>query len=198
MKITWMKLNKNYWEERYRENKLGWDIGAVSTPIKAYIDQLKDNSLKILIPGAGKGYEAQYAHQRGFRNTYVVDIASQPLKHIKLASPDFPSAHLLETDFFEIEESDFDLVLEQTFFCALTPELRMPYVEKMYEILKPGGILAGLFFDFPMTDSGPPFGGSIEEYQSLFQERFKIHKLERAYNSIPPRKGNELFFIFEK
>ena len=193
-----MKLNKNYWEERYRENKLGWDIGAVSTPIKAYIDQLKDNSLKILIPGAGKGYEAQYAHQRGFRNTYVVDIASQPLKHIKRACPDFPSAHLLETDFFEMEESDFDLVLEQTFFCALTPELRMPYVEKMYEILKPGGILAGLFFDFPLTDSGPPFGGSIEEYQSLFQERFKIHKLERAYNSIPPRQGNELFFIFEK
>ena len=193
-----MKLNKNYWEERYRENKLGWDIGAVSTPIKAYIDQLKDNSLKILIPGAGKGYEAQYAHQRGFRNTYVVDIASQPLKHIKRACPDFPSAHLLEADFFEMEESDFDLVLEQTFFCALTPELRMPYMEKMYEILKPGGILAGLFFDFPLTDSGPPFGGSIEEYQSLFQKRFKIHKLERAYNSIPPRQGNELFFIFEK
>ena len=193
-----MKLNKSYWEERYRENKLGWDIGAVSTPIKTFIDQLEDNSLKILIPGAGKGYEAQYAHQKGFHNTYVVDIASQPLKHIQLACPDFPSAHLLETDFFMMEESDFDLVLEQTFFCALAPGLRTRYVEKMYDILKPGGILAGLLFDFPLTETGPPFGGSIEEYQGLFQERFKIHKLERAYNSIPPRQGNELFFIFEK
>ena len=193
-----MKLDKNYWEERYRENKLGWDIGHISTPIKDYVDHLSDPSLKILIPGAGKGYEAQYLHQKGFRQTYVVDIASQPLQHILDVCPAFPAAHLLVTDFFKMEEAGFDLILEQTFFCALDPGLRAQYVDKMYELLKPGGILAGLFFDFPLSASGPPFGGSSEEYQGLFQEKFIIHKLERAYNSIPPRQGKELFFIFEK
>ena len=193
-----MKLDKTYWEERYRENRLGWDIGHVSTPIKTYVDQLKDTSLKILIPGAGRGYEAQYLHQNGFGQTYVVDIASQPLQHILDVCAGFPEGHLLEDDFFEMEESEFDLILEQTFFCALDPGLRPRYVEKMYDILKPGGILAGVLFDFPLSETGPPFGGSIEEYQSLFQDRFTIHKMERAYNSIPPRQGKELFFIFEK
>jgi len=193
-----MKLDKTYWEERYEENKQGWDVGYISTPIRTFVDQLNDTSIKILIPGAGRGYEAQYLHQKGFIHTYVADIVSQPLQHIREVCPDFPKEHLLETDFFKMKEKGFDLVLEQTFFCALDPEFRPRYTEKMYDILKPGGILAGLLFDFPLTDSGPPFGGSMDEYQNLFQDKFKIHKLERAYNSITPRKGKELFFIFEK
>ena len=177
---------------------MGWDIGYISTPIKTYIDQLDDKAQKILVPGAGQGYEAIYLHKSGFTETYVVDIASLPLQHIREECRDFPKSHLLETDFFALEESGFDLVLEQTFFCALHPTLRPDYVQKMYEILKPGGILAGLFFDFPLTASGPPFGGSLKEYQKLFERKFQIHTLEPSYNSIPPRQGKELFFIFEK
>lgn len=68
----------------------------------------------------------------------------------------------------------------------------------MVQLLKPGGRLAGLLFDFPLTDKGPPFGGNAEEYRALFHPFFKIKVLERANNSIAPRKGKELFFIFEK
>jgi hypothetical protein len=32
----------------------------------------------------------------------------------------------------------------------------------------------------------------------LFENDFHIKTLETAYNSIKPRKENELFFIFEK
>ena len=198
LKTTWMMFDKDYWEGRYRERAMGWDIGDVSTPIKMYIDQLSDKNLKILVPGAGHGYEAVYLHQQGFLQTYVVDIASLPLQHIREVCPDFPEDHLLETDFFELGESGFDLILEQTFFCALHPSLRPEYAEKMFEILKPGGILAGLLFDFPLTPSGPPFGGSLTEYRRLFEKKFRIRTLEPAYNSIPPRQGKELFFIFEK
>ncbi|MBT8223569.1 MAG: methyltransferase domain-containing protein [Eudoraea sp.] len=194
-----MMFDKAYWESRYKERAMGWDIGYISTPIKTYIDQLSDKAQKILVPGAGHGYEAMYLHNRGFLETYVVDIASLPLQHIREECPDFPKDHLLETDFFELEEGGFDLILEQTFFCALHPSQRSDYAKKMFDILKPGGILAGLFFDFPLTPSGgPPFGGSLEEYQKLFEKKFRIHTLEPAYNSIPPRQGKELFFIFEK
>ena len=193
-----MNLNKKYWEERYQGENLGWDIGHISTPLKAYIDQLENKDLKILIPGAGYGYEAIYLFENGFRNTYVLDIATSPLARIKEKCPDFPETQLIEADFFEAELSGFDLVLEQTFFCALDPGLRKSYVSRMHEILKPGGRLAGLFFDFPLTEQGPPFGGSKADYLELFQLDFRIVKLERAYNSIEPRQGNELFFIFEK
>jgi thiopurine S-methyltransferase len=191
------RLDKNYWEERYKNNKTGWNIGYISTPIKAYIDQLEDKTQKILIPGAGNSFEAEYLWNLGFKNVYIVDIAKQPLINLKNRVPSFPKNQLIQKDFFELND-DFDLILEQTFFCALDPILRSKYAEHMYQILKPEGKLAGLLFDFELTESGPPFGGSMEEYRSHFNDKFKIRILEKSYNSIKERQGKELFFIFEK
>ena len=193
-----MKLNKAFWDNKYINEKLGWDIGYISTPLKNYIDQLANKNQKILIPGAGNGYEVEYLLNRGFNNIYVVDIAQQPLDNLKNRIPNFPEDRLIHMDFFELQESNFDLILEQTFFCALDPSLRGTYVIKMNNLLRENGKLAGLLFDFPLTEKGPPFGGDINEYKKLFFEHFKIKTLERAYNSVKPRNGNELFFIFEK
>lgn len=193
-----MKLNKDFWEDKYRNGDLKWDIGYISTPLKAYIDQLENKEIKILVPGAGNGYEVIYLHQSGFNNVFVVDLAEQPLEHIARACPNFPKERMIQADFFDLENIKFDLVLEQTFFCALPPDQRNAYVKKMSDLLHQGGKIAGLFFDFPLTETGPPFGGSKEEYEALFSPFFKISILERAYNSIQPRKDKELFFIFEK
>jgi hypothetical protein len=191
------KLNKDYWEERYSANEIGWNIGYPSTPIKTYIDQLKDKSLKILIPGAGNSYEAEYLWELGFKNVFIVDIVKQPLTNFKNRVSDFPEDQLLNTDSFELNNS-YDLILEQTFFCALSPTLRTSYVDKMHELLQPNGKLVGLFFNFELTESGPPFGGSEPEYKSLFENKFRIKTLEKSINSIKERQGKELFFIFEK
>lgn len=190
------KFDKAYWDLRYKENKTGWNIGYASPPIKEYIKQLKDKSISILIPGAGNSFEAELFWNKGFTNTYVLDIAKQPLENLKNRVKDFPDEHLLHQDFFELNRT-FDLIIEQTFFCALNPDLRKPYVEKMSQLLKPKGKLVGLLFDFPLTESGPPFGGGIDEYKSLFCKHFNIKTLERATNSIKERQGKELFFIFD-
>ena len=94
------KLNKDYWEERYSANEIGWNIGYPSTPIKTYIDQLKDKSLKILIPGAGNSYEAEYLINNGFKFVNVLDIAAQPLKNIATRIPDFPKNNIIHQNFF--------------------------------------------------------------------------------------------------
>ena len=36
------RFNKDFWEQKYENNKTGWDIGFISTPIKEYINQLKN------------------------------------------------------------------------------------------------------------------------------------------------------------
>ncbi|RYF89397.1 MAG: SAM-dependent methyltransferase, partial [Chitinophagaceae bacterium] len=99
-------------------------------------------------------------------------------------------------DFFELHEQ-FDLIIEQTFFCALSPALRVAYVSHMYKLLKEEGKLAGLLFNRSF-DGGPPFGGSKEEYVKLFSPLFEIVTMEACYNSIAPRAGSELFFILKK
>ncbi len=189
-------LNKSYWENRYTENETGWDIGVVSTPLKMYIDQLKNKNISILIPGAGNGYEFDYLLNKGFHDTYVMDIAQKPLDTI-LERNEIEKKHLIHQDFFE-HNGQYDLIIEQTFFCALDPTLRRNYVRKMLELLKPNGKIIGLLFNFELTLQGPPFGGSKEEYIYLFNDYFTIKTLENCYNSIKPRSNRELFFIFEK
>jgi len=186
----------NYWEERYAKNETGWDIGNVSTPLKEYIDQLEDKSIRILLPGAGNAYEFDYLIAKGFQNVVVVDIALQPIAAIKERNPAL-SNQIRHADFFELTDT-FDLVLEQTFFCAISPTLRSDYVAKMHELLAEKGKIAGLLFQFPLTEEGPPFGGCAEEYQTLFSDKFHLKTLETANNSIKPRENKELFFIFEK
>lgn len=192
-----MNYYEAFWNHKYLSGETGWDIGQVSTPIKEYIDQLSNKNLKILIPGGGNSYEAEYLFENGFNNVFVVDISSIPLKNLAERIPSFPKENLLHADFFELEDT-FDLILEQTFFCALDPSLREAYTDKMHQLLKPDGKLVGLLFNIPLNDDKPPFGGNKDEYEKLFSEKFKIEKMETAYNSIPPRAGNELFFKLRK
>ena len=189
-----INLDANYWNDRYDSGRTGWDIGYPSTPLKAYIDQLTDKSIKILIPGAGNGYEAEYLSQNGFSNVTVVDIAKAPLDRLAAKCVGQHPPHLLEADFFELE-GKYDLILEQTFFCALAPALRPAYVTKMKELLVIGGKLAGVLFNIPLNDDRPPFGGSLEAYRPLFETHLSIQVFEPCYNSIPPRQGSELFII---
>jgi SAM-dependent methyltransferase len=190
------ELNENFWTQRYQDGSTGWDLGYVSTPIKEYADQLSDKSIRILIPGAGNSYEGEYLWKQGFKNVYIADISEEPLHNFSERVPDFPKEQLLHEDFFSLDDQ-FDLILEQTFYCALDPKLRDAYVEKMHGLLKPGGKLVGVLFTFPL-ESGPPFGGSMDEYRERFSRYFDLKKLEECYNSIPPRAGNEAFLIAQK
>jgi len=192
-----MNLNKQFWSERYKINKIGWDTGTITTPLKDYIDQLTNKNIKILIPGAGNSYEAEYLYNKGFTNVYVIDLVKQPLENLIKRIPNFPKEQLLQGDFFNLKD-EFDLIIEQTFFCALNPNFRDNYVSKMNDILKYNGKIIGLLFNFPLTEEGPPFGGSKEEYINRFSPFFNIKTIETAYNSIKPRAKKELFIIFEK
>lgn len=186
------KLDQDYWESRYQEGNTGWDIGKISTPLKAYIDQLTDKKSAILIPGSGFGHEAGYLHQLGFSNVVVLDFSQSGLNNFKSRYPSFNIQNLIQADFFE-HAGRYDLILEQTFFCAIAPDLREKYVQKVNELLKPKGKLVGLLWSVPMNQTHPPFGGNEKEYRQLFSPHFEIDILSPAYNSIKPRSGTELF-----
>ncbi|MDZ4751567.1 MAG: methyltransferase domain-containing protein [Flavobacteriales bacterium] len=190
-------MNRDYWTQRWTTGETRWDIGRISTPLKNYFDTLENKDQHILIPGCGNSYEGEYLWNKGFKNLVLLDISEQPLLNFHERVPEFPQKQLWSKDFFEIKTS-FDLVVEQTFFCAINPSLRSKYVQHMSSILNPGGKIAGLLFDFPLTETGPPFGGSKEEYTSLFDSLFSILRMDKATDSIEPRAGNELFIELQK
>ena len=189
-------LDAAYWEAQYEAKTTGWDLGQVSPPIQAYVDTVADKNSRILIPGCGNSYEAEYLLEHGFTNITVIDIAPTPVAVLKEKFKNNPNIQIVLGDFFE-HQGNYDLIIEQTFFCALPPTLRQKYVWKMHQLLAEEGILAGLLFNRTF-ESGPPFGGSKEEYQKLFAAAFDFIKMDLSENSIAPRANSELFINLKK
>ncbi len=187
-----MTTNEVFWDTQYREGNTKWDVGGVSTPLKEYFDQLTDKSAAILIPGAGNAYEAEYLDKLGFSNITVVDNSPTVIQQFKERVTIFPENKIFNIDFFKLT-GQFDLIIEQTFFCAISPSLRLEYAKKVASLLKPSGKLVGLMFDAPLNTNNPPYGGDCNEYRSYFNPFFDIQIMETSYNSISTRIGKEVF-----
>jgi SAM-dependent methyltransferase len=189
-------LDQNYWDSKYKANATGWDLGIISPAIKTYIDTLQDKDIAILIPGCGITYEATYLLEQGFTNVTVIDIAPTLIKIIEPKFKSTPYVRVVLGDFFE-HTGEYDLIIEQTFFCALPPRMRQKYVSKMHQLLAKNGTLSGLLFN-KIFETNPPFGGSQKEYELLFKNAFDFIKLKKSTDSIAPRSNSELFFEFKK
>ena len=185
-------INKDFWDDRWINQQTGWDIGYESPAIIDYMRGEENKNIKILIPGCGNAYEAKALIDLGFTNVTLIDISPTLVEAIQYKYKGIKQIHVKCEDFFELDEK-FDLVIEQTFFCALDPFLRREYVTKMLDILTDSGKIIGLMFDIQFEKQGPPFGGSSAEYRKLFSDYFTISKMELSDHSIAPRKGTELF-----
>lgn len=189
-------IEPSFWDERYQNNDTGWDMHQVSPPLKGYIDSLKNKNMKVLIPGCGNAYEAEYLLSKGFINATLIDFSKVVTTRLKEKYKGQP-IRVINENFFD-HKGKYDLILEQTFFCALDTSLRKKYVDKCYSLLSVNGKIAGVFFNKKFAPHEPPFIANDEEYQKLFQPKFTFLKFEKCRNSIAPRMGYELFFEFEK
>lgn len=185
-----------YWDERYQNNQTGWDMHQVSPPLKTYIDSLENKQINILIPGCGNAYEAEYLLESGFENVSLIDISATLTDRLKRKFRN-KKINIFNENFFN-HSGQYDLILEQTFFCALNPGLRKDYVDQCENLLCKDGRIAGVLFNMEMKKPGPPFTASNEEYEELFSKKFSFNIFEPCTNSIKPRLGNELFFEFQK
>lgn len=186
-----------FWNNQYILNTTAWDLGQVSPPLKQYIDQLTNKGLRILIPGCGNTYEAEYLLQHGFTNITLIDIAPELVGRLKNKFASNTNINIISGDFFE-HIGEYDLILEQTFFCAIDPALRRNYVTKMTDLLVVNGKLAGVLFNRVFEQKGPPFSGTKQEYIHFFENDFHLKILDDCHNSSLKRKDTELFIIFQK
>lgn len=188
---------ENFWNTRYLQKETGWDMQQVSPPLKYFIDRITDKGLPVLIPGCGNAYEAAYMLDQGFTHMTLIDISAHLVDTLRERFDKEP-IEIIHRNFFE-HQGKYDLILEQTFFCAILPEQRLDYVKKAHELLNAKGRIAGVLFNenFGYEDH-PPFAGSEAEYRKLFEPYFKIVRMEPCEISIQPRLGNELLIELEK
>ena len=185
-------LDQNYWNERWQKNETGWDMGQASPAITEYIKQYPNKNTAVLIPGCGNAYEAEYLVANGFTNITLIDIAPKAVETLKEKFADKPQVKVLCEDFFQ-HKGNYDLIIEQTFFCAIPPFRRKEYAEKTASLLNENGKIIGVLFDRTFDNPFPPFGGCPCEYKPIFEPHFVIKTMNECYNSIPPRANSEVF-----
>ena len=188
------------WQRHYEENDLGWDLGQVAPPFVKLWQEEKLPLGKVLVPGCGRGHEVVFLAENGFDVT-AIDFSSGAVTYLKNALKKRNlEGRILHQDFFSLDESHegvYDLVLEQTFFCAISPKQRRDYVLNVSRILKPGGILVGLFYH---TDEqgGPPYNTTREDIEIHFSKKFEIQELDKTSLSTEQRKDKEWLGILKK
>ena len=188
------------WQRHYEENDLGWDLGQVAPPFVKLWQEEKLPLGKVLVPGCGRGHEVVFLAENGFDVT-AIDFSSGAVTYLKNALKKRNlEGRILHQDFFSLDEYHegvYDLVLEQTFFCAISPKQRRDYVLNVSRILKPGGILVGLFYH---TDEqgGPPYNTTREDIEMHFSKKFEIQELDKTFLSAEQRKDKEWLGILKK
>lgn len=185
-------LNESFWNGRWENNQTGWDIGEQSPAITTYMAQYSDKKAAILIHGCGNAHEADWLLQNGFSNITLIYIAPKTVVQLNEKYDQIPEVNIILGDFFE-HQGKYDLIIEQTFFCAIAPSLRKKYVTQSASLLNENGCSIGLLFNTSFEKQVPPFGGSLTEYKLLFEKKFIIKKMEECYNSIQARANTEVF-----
>jgi SAM-dependent methyltransferase len=192
-----LELNQNFWNNLWENKITHWDIGYPSPAIADFMAKVSNKDASILIPGCGNAYEAEFLVKNGFNDITLIDIAPIAVKQIQEKFANYPQIKIFCEDFFE-HDKKYDIIIEQTFFCALDPKKRNDYVRHTASLLKPNGCIVGLMFDKDFGKPFPPFGGNKEEYIQTFETYFDIQSMEKCLNSIPPRVDTELFVHLTK
>ncbi|MFN8438664.1 MAG: methyltransferase domain-containing protein [Cytophagales bacterium] len=185
-------LDQSYWDSQWKTKQTAWDLKGVSPAISNFLNTYSDKSASVLIPGCGSAHEAELMLSLGFSNITLIDISPSLTHDLSIKFKENKEIKIICDDFFK-HYGKYDLIIEQTFFCALPPSKRLHYSFKMHQLLNDSGILVGLWFNrsFPQ---GPPFGGEKSEYEALFKQLFCfLSELEVTEYSAEPRKGTELW-----
>ena len=193
--------NSQFWEGIYLEDDAGWDLGGATPIFDSMADSISPG--KVCIIGCGRGYDAIMFAQKGFEVT-AIDFAPSAITAVKdLARKAKLAVNTIENDIFTLAPvyaNTYDFIIEQTCFCAINPARRSEYETVVNQLLKPGGLLIGLWFplDKSKGEGGPPWGTTIEEVKSIFKDGWKIEKEEFPDLSIGLRKGREKLIVFSK
>ncbi|MBP0017555.1 MAG: methyltransferase domain-containing protein [Cyanobacteria bacterium SBLK] len=190
-----------YWENRYQERDIPWDLNQPAPAFASFLDSPQSPKPgETAVLGCGTGNDALLFAQRGFTVTGF-DFAPGAIASARDRAREMNvQAEFLQRDIFTLAPEfpeKFDYLVEHTCFCAILPEQRDRYVEIARSLLKPQGLLIGIFFTHSRPD-GPPFGTTPEEIYTYFQPAFDILSFASAEASIPRRKGEEHFGLLQR
>ena len=153
--------------------------------------------MRVLVPGCGSGYEVRLFAERG-HDVLAIDFSDAAVEAARRTLGNLAN-RVRKADFFALDEAPFDLVYERTFLCALPRRMWPQWAERISELVRPGGRLAGFFF-IDDNPRGPPFGTSPRQLNQLLGKTFASleDELVPAGQSVPVLAGKERWQVWKR
>ncbi|MBT8037682.1 MAG: methyltransferase domain-containing protein [Verrucomicrobiae bacterium] len=185
------------WNDRYLKDDCPWDKGAAAPALVEILHQgTIPSHAQVLVPGCGLGHDVRAMGSAGYRATGM-DIAPRAVETARAMADDIGGdmrVDFIQGDFFDpswAEKKRYDVIWEHTCYCAILPEQRAAYVEAAYRLLKPNGLLLGVFFAFGEDESGPPYKTRVNALHRQFGTHFTLEWERAPAQFFPSRKGAE-------
>ena len=190
------------WNQCYTEGNTPWNKGVPSPPLAQYLEK-QPLAGRVLVPGCGSGHDAAFLARQGCQ-VVGLDLAPLAIEMAAKAYPELPASTWVQGDLFALPDEwkgTFDAVVEHTCLCAIPLTLRTAYRDTVHSLLKPGGLLIGVWFINPDLDpghEGPPHPLPQPELDQLFAVGFEIvtdYVPEVAFSG---REGRERLRVMRK
>ncbi|HEY5800695.1 MAG TPA: methyltransferase [Burkholderiaceae bacterium] len=181
-------LAPRFWDERFEQGFTPWDRAGVPQQLQAYA-RSQPRPLTTLIPGCGAAYEAVFLLEQGW-DVAAIDFSPQAVQAARAQAGKWAD-RIVQADFFAYEPAaPLDLIYERAFLCALPRSMWQQVAARWADLLAPGALLAGYFYEGD-TVKGPPFGAAPREIAALLAGAFALECDDPVTDSIAVFAGKE-------
>ncbi|SIN84031.1 thiopurine S-methyltransferase [Salinivibrio sp. ES.052] len=165
-------MEQEFWHRRWAENQIGFHRDSVHPMLIRHWSALTPRSDEmVLVPLCGKSIDLnwlaeKHAHVVGVElsdiavrsffseNLYTPQVHRAPSGHVHYC---FDELELISGDFFTAHLTPAPLIYDRAALVAMPPSMRAHYVDRVRELLAPGGRLLLITLFYPQVDNSPPF-----------------------------------------
>lgn len=185
-----------FFDIRYSAGRIPWDFGGVPKALRGFLES-RHGPGNVLIPGCGSGYEIKAFCSRNW-DAVGIDFSTVAVTRARGLLGSL-AGKVYEGDFFTypLREEWFDIIYERTFLCALPPQMRPQYAQRIAKLIAPSGVLCGFFF-FGPEDEPPPYPISQGQLDELLGKWFTKIEDKVVEDSLALYVGKERWQVWKR
>lgn len=168
------------WRERWLTGRTGWDQGRPHDQLDRLLQHARlegrlPPEARIFSAGCGRAHHEAWLARQGYR-VDAEDAVPEAIAEALALYGNQPGLALKAADVFGDDSGAgvYDAVFDRAMLCAINPQHRPAYVEKISRKLVPGGLVLAILFRRTRSPEGPPFAVDEAEAFRLFAAQFEL------------------------